>query len=50
VVGRDWGVASVGTTLKLPYGMTGMLAAVGIFAEEHVVNYGVQFGLNVALN
>jgi outer membrane lipase/esterase len=50
VVGRDWGAASVGTALKLPYGMTGMLAAVGIFAEEHVVNYGVQFGLNVALN
>ena len=49
VFGSDWGMASVGTTVKLASNVTGLLAAYGQFAETGVVNYGAQFGFNVAL-
>jgi hypothetical protein len=35
--------------VKLASNVTGLLAAYGQFAETGVVNYGAQFGFNVAL-
>jgi outer membrane lipase/esterase len=49
VLGKDWGAVSAGTTIKLSSTVTGLLAFVGTFAQDNVTNYGVQFGLNVAL-
>jgi outer membrane lipase/esterase len=49
VVGKDWGAVSAGTTVKLSNSVTGLLAFVGTFAQDNVNNYGVQFGLNIAL-
>jgi outer membrane lipase/esterase len=49
VFGKDWGTASAGTTMRLSNNMTGLVAVVGQFAQHNVANYGLQFGLNVAL-
>jgi outer membrane lipase/esterase len=49
VFGKDWGSASVGTSVKISNTVTGLLAFVGQFAEHNVSAYGVQFGVNVAL-
>jgi hypothetical protein len=42
-------MASVGTTVKISSNVTGLIAAYGQFAQTGVVNYGAQFGFNVAL-
>ena len=48
-LGKDWGSVTAGTTIKLSNNVTGLVAFVGQFAQDSVSNYGVQFGLNVAL-
>ena len=49
VFGSDWGMASAGTTVKVSNNVTGLIAAYGQFAQDGVVNYGGQVGINVAL-
>jgi hypothetical protein len=49
VLGKDWGMASAGATVKLAGNVTGLVAAYGQFAQSGVVNYGAQVGINVAL-
>jgi outer membrane lipase/esterase len=49
VLGKDWGMASAGATVKLAGNVTGLIAAYGQFAQSGVVNYGAQVGINVAL-
>jgi outer membrane lipase/esterase len=48
VLGKDWGTATVGTTLKLSNTVTGLVAFVGQFSQHNVAAYGGQFGFNVA--
>jgi outer membrane lipase/esterase len=48
VFGKDWGTASVGTTIKISNNVTGLVAVVSQFAQHNVTNYGGQFGINVA--
>jgi outer membrane lipase/esterase len=47
--GKDWGSASVGTSMKISNNVTGLVAFVGQFAQHNVTIYGAQFGFNVAL-
>src|SRR5262245_9428900 len=49
IFGKDWGTATVGTTLQMPGNVTGLVAVVGQFAQHGVTTYGIQFGFNVAL-
>jgi hypothetical protein len=42
-------MVSAGTTVKLSNNVTGLLAFVGQCGQDDVSNYGMQFGLNVAL-
>jgi len=49
VFGKDWGSATVGTALKLPNNVTGLIAAYSQIGEGGVVIYGGQAGFNVAL-
>jgi outer membrane lipase/esterase len=48
-LGKDWGTATLGTSMKLARGVTGLATFVGQFAEHNVTNYGGQLGVNVAL-
>ena len=47
-LGKDWGTASVGTTLKLGRGITALGAATAEFGQHDARTYGGQIGLNVA--
>jgi outer membrane lipase/esterase len=46
--GKDWASGSVGTTLKLGSGVTGLLAMTGQAAQDNVVTCGGRAGVNVA--
>lgn len=48
LLGRDWGTASVGTTLKLGPGTTLLGSVTTDFGQHDVRTYGAQFGLNIA--
>lgn len=47
VVGKDWGTASVGTTLNLGSGMLALGSVQTEFGDHGVRTYGGQIGLNV---
>jgi outer membrane lipase/esterase len=47
-VGSDWGIATVGTTVKLSSNVSGLLAATGTLAQQNVTTYSGQVGLNVS--
>ncbi len=49
VLGKDWGLANAGATVKISPNITALVAAYGQFAQDSVVNYGGQVGINVAL-
>ena len=49
VFGKDWGMATAGTTVKVASNVTGLIAAYGQFAQDGVMNYGGQVGINIAL-
>jgi outer membrane lipase/esterase len=44
--GRDWGTATLGTTVRLGNGFTGLAAATGQFGQSGVSSYGLRLGLN----
>ena len=48
-LGKDWGTATLGTSMKLARNVTGLATFVGQFAEHDATNYGGQLGINVAL-
>jgi outer membrane lipase/esterase len=48
LLGRDWGTASVGTTLKLGPGTTLLGSFTTDFGQHDVRTYGAQLGLNIA--
>jgi outer membrane lipase/esterase len=48
LLGRDWGTASVGTTLKLGPATTLLGSVTTDFGQHDVRTYGAQFGLNIA--
>jgi outer membrane lipase/esterase len=50
VLGKDWGTATVGTTAAFAPGVTGYATFTGQIAQQNVVTYGGQVGLNVALH
>ena len=50
ILGKDWGTATLGTTLKLARNVTGYAALVTAFAQEDAFTYGGQFGINVAFD
>ena len=47
-VGKDWGMANLGTAIKLSRNVSGFVAVVAQFAQSNVTNYGGQVGINVA--
>ena len=47
-LGKDWGTASLGTTLKLGGGFTALGAVTTEFAQHDVRSYGGQLGINIA--
>jgi outer membrane lipase/esterase len=47
-VGKDWGMANLGTAIRLSRDVTGFAAVVAQFAQNNVTNYGGQVGINVA--
>jgi outer membrane lipase/esterase len=47
-LGKDWGTASVGTTLKLGGGLTALGALSADFGQHDARSYGGQIGLNIA--
>jgi outer membrane lipase/esterase len=49
VLGKDWGTATVGTTVAFAPGVTGYGTLTGQIGQQNVVTYGGQVGLNVAL-
>jgi outer membrane lipase/esterase len=49
VLGKDWGTATVGTTVTFAPGVTGYGTVFSQIAQHNVVTYGGQVGLNVAL-
>jgi outer membrane lipase/esterase len=49
VLGRDWGTATLGTTVTFAPGVTGYGTVFSQIAQHNVVTYGGQIGLNVAL-
>jgi outer membrane lipase/esterase len=50
VLGKDWGTATIGTTATFAPGVTGYTTFTGQIAQQNVVTYGGQVGLNVALH
>jgi outer membrane lipase/esterase len=46
---KDWASAQLGTTLKMPNSVTGLLAVYSQLGQRGVVNYGAQAGFSVAL-
>jgi outer membrane lipase/esterase len=49
VLGRDWGSATLGTTVTFGQGVTGYATVTAQIGQENVTTYGGQVGLNVAL-
>ncbi len=49
VLGKDWGTATVGTTVTFASGITGYGTVFSQIAQHNLVTYGGQVGLNVAL-
>jgi len=47
--GKDWGTASVGTSVRISNRVSGLAAFTGQFAQQGVTNYGGQLGVNIAL-
>jgi outer membrane lipase/esterase len=50
VLGKDWGTATIGTTATFAPGVTGYTTFTGQIAQQNVITYGGQVGLNVALH
>lgn len=48
VFGKDWGTATLGTSLKMSRDVTGLATFVSQFAEHNVTTYGGQLGINIA--
>lgn len=49
VLGKDWGMATVGTTATFAPGITAYATFSGQIAQQNVVTHGGQIGVNVAL-
>lgn len=49
ILGKDWGMATIGTTATFRPGVTGFAAISSQVAQHDVITYGGQVGLNVAL-
>jgi outer membrane lipase/esterase len=49
VLGKDWGTATLGTTVAFAPGVTGYGTLTSQVGQQNVVTYGGQIGLNVAL-
>lgn len=49
VLGKDWGTATLGTTVAFAPGVTGYGTLTSQIGQQNVVTYGGQVGLNVAL-
>ncbi len=49
VLGKDWGTATIGTTVTFAPGVTGYGTLTSQIGQQNVVTYGGQLGLNVAL-
>jgi outer membrane lipase/esterase len=49
VLGKDWGTATLGTTVTFAPGVTGYGTLTSQIGQQNVVTYGGQLGLNVAL-
>jgi outer membrane lipase/esterase len=47
-LGKDWGTAALGSTLKLGNGFTAMGAVTAEFGQNDARSYGGQIGLNIA--
>jgi outer membrane lipase/esterase len=50
VLGTDWMTFCAGTNVRLGHGVTGFAMFTGEAAQKNVTSYGVQMGINVALN
>ena len=50
VFGKDWGTATLGTSMKISRDVTGLATFVSQLAEHNVANYGGQLGVNVAFD
>jgi len=50
ITGRDWGTATLGTTMRLGNGFTGLASVSGQFAQSSVASYGLRLGLNYAFD
>ena len=48
VLGRDWGTATIGTTVTFAPGVTGYGTVFSQIAQHNLVTYGGQVGVNVA--
>ncbi len=49
VLGKDWGTATIGTTVTFAPGFTGYGTLTSQIGQQNVTTYGGQVGLNVAL-
>jgi outer membrane lipase/esterase len=49
VLGKNWGMATIGTTVAFAPDVTGYTTFTGQLGQQNVVTYGGQIGLNVAL-
>jgi outer membrane lipase/esterase len=49
ILGKDWGSATIGTTVTIAQGVTGYATFSTQIAQQNAVIYGGQVGLNVAL-
>jgi outer membrane lipase/esterase len=47
-LGKDWGTASLGTTLKLSKSVTVLGSTTAEFGQSNVITYGAQIGVNIA--
>jgi len=47
-VGSDWGIVTVGTTVKLASNVSGLFAVTGTLAQQNVTTYSGQVGINVS--
>jgi outer membrane lipase/esterase len=48
ILGKDWGSATAGTTVKIANNVTGLITGYAQFAEKNITVYGGQIGFNVA--
>ncbi len=47
-LGKDWGTASLGTTLKLSKNVTVLGSTTADFGQSNVITYGAQIGVNIS--